>query len=203
MGNGVSYREEAHGIIARSHAESEGLLRQTGGKGVVREFGGGSGCRLQNIQRAAMKDPPSRLPCIRVNNVTDLIVGKEIAAIRFVKMICRFLADFVEEAFDQRFVQRRKPFILAQVGCLACLLERKVTTEDGSGIEGVRQWAALFCQAFPDTWSTADDVIVEGGQGGGTLYERRHSYSLSSHPFFLDQNLLYPSFSHRATSGAK
>ncbi len=30
------------------------------------------------------------------------------------------------------------------------------------GIEGVRQWAALFRQAFPDIWSTADDVIVEG-----------------------------------------
>lgn len=30
------------------------------------------------------------------------------------------------------------------------------------GIEGVRQWTTLFRKAFPDLWSTADDVIVEG-----------------------------------------
>ena len=30
------------------------------------------------------------------------------------------------------------------------------------GIEGVRQWATLFRKAFPDIYSVADDVIVEG-----------------------------------------
>jgi steroid delta-isomerase-like uncharacterized protein len=42
------------------------------------------------------------------------------------------------------------------------------------GPEGVKQWVGLFRSAFPDLWSTVDDVITDGDKvverfrGGGT-----------------------------------
>src|SRR5205823_988797 len=122
LSNSITRSKHTHCCITGCDTQMSSSVRKPCRQRMMSQFSRRGQCRLEGLERPAMKDPSPDLACFGVGPCTYAIVGEEASAARF-----------LQESSRHSFIEGRQALIVVEISHTAELIKGAAVAQHGRG----------------------------------------------------------------------